>query len=164
MVVSREIRRDPVRKTIVLCIGNLLLKDEGVGVHVCRALAERPLPPEVDLVDGGTVGCDLLPLLTEADKIIIVDALVGGEQPGDVYRLTLEQCQMHTDEDAISLHDLGIYSVLHDLKLLEGHLPEVVIIGIEPLEIGFGTELTREVAASLPKVLDLVIAELPPNC
>ncbi|NPV29210.1 MAG: HyaD/HybD family hydrogenase maturation endopeptidase [Firmicutes bacterium] len=149
-------------KTIVLGVGNLLLKDEGVGIHAIRALRGRGLPPGVELIDGGTAGFDLLPLLMGADRIIIVDALRGGEPPGAVYRLTPADClpQQGREAGPISLHDLGILDVIRALEVLEQRTPEVVIIGVEPGEIDWGLELTPAVAASLPAVLEQIELEL----
>lgn len=154
-----QMRGMPVGKKVVLGIGNLLMKDDGIGVHAIRALEGR-LPQDVVLVDGGTAGCDLLPYMMGAEKIIIIDALQGGEPPGAVYRLTPEDCGEQYLEGTISLHDLGILVVLHDLALLEDKTPSVVIIGIEPKEISWGMELTSDVEKSLPKVLELVEREL----
>lgn len=146
-------------KRVVLGIGNLLMRDDGIGVHAIRALDGR-LPKDVELVDGGTAGCDLLPYMTGAEKIIIIDALQGGGPPGAVYRLTPQDCEEQSLGGTISLHDLGIMVVLHDLELLEGQMPPVVIIGVEPKEIDWGMELTPEVEKSLPRVLELVEREL----
>ena len=150
-------------KKVVLGIGNLLMKDDGVGVHAVRALEKCQLPPDVELVDGGTAGCDLLPFMSGAEKIIIVDALKGGGPPGAVYRLTPEDCGRQTLGRTLSLHDLGILTALHDLALLEGKIPPCVIIGVEPGEIDWGMELTPEVSAVLPRVLELVQKELTCN-
>lgn len=148
-------------KKLVVGIGNLILKDEGVGVHVIKALEGCPLPPDVELVDGGTAGYDLLPFLTGAEKIIIVDALLGGGPPGSVYLLTPEECWTQQKNATISLHDLGILPVLWDLALLEGKLPPCLIIGVEPEEYEeLGLELTPAVAASIPKIIELIKKEL----
>ncbi|MDH7577294.1 MAG: HyaD/HybD family hydrogenase maturation endopeptidase [Bacillota bacterium] len=149
-----------MEKTIILGIGNLLLKDEGVGVHAIRALAGRDLPPGVELIDGGTAGFDLLPLLVGADKIIIVDALRGGEPAGAVYRVTPGDFRSQQQDTPISLHDLGILQVIRSLEILEERTPRVVIIGVEPKEIDWGMELTPEVAASLPAVLEQIEKEV----
>ena len=147
-------------KKVVLGIGNLLMKDDGVGVHAGRALEKCRLPADVDLVDGGTAGCDLLPFMAGAEKIIIIDALMGGGPPGAVYRLTAEECGEQPINCTLSLHELGILTVFNDLALLEGKTPPCVIIGVEPAEIDWGMELTPEVAAVLPRVLELVQQEL----
>jgi len=149
-----------LEKTIILGIGNLLLKDEGVGIHAIRALEGRDLPPGVELIDGGTAGFDLLPLLEGADKIIVVDALRGGEPPGAVYRLTPADCQARQQDSPVSLHDFGILEGIRALEIIEERAPRVVIIGVEPGEIDWGWELTPEVAASLPAVVKLIEKEL----
>ncbi len=147
-------------RKIVLGIGNLLLRDDGIGVHLVRALEDRRLPPDVEVIDGGTAGCDLLPLLSGAEKIIIVDALKGGEPPGAVYRLTPQDFQQQADYDVISLHDIGIMDALKMLELMDGYMPAAVIIGVEPGQIEVGLDLTPEVSASLPFILDLVMREI----
>jgi hydrogenase maturation protease len=149
-----------VGRRVVLGVGNLLLRDEGVGIHVVKALAGHQFPPDVEVIDGATAGCDLLPLISGADRVVIVDALEGGEPPGAVYRLTPEDFDQEPHEGSVSLHDIGITDVLKMLKLMEGHLLPVVIVGIEPGKIEVGLELTPEVAASLPFVLELVIKEI----
>lgn len=147
-------------KKLVVGTGNLLLKDDGVGVHAIRALQMRSLPPEVELLDGGTAGCDLLPYLGGADLIVVIDALKGGGEPGAIYRLSPEDCYPRQGEGGISLHDLGILTALRDLELLQGRPVKTVIFGVEPAEISCGLELTPQVAAALPRLLELVMEEL----
>lgn len=147
-------------RKVVLGVGNLLLKDEGVGVHVIRALADRQAPPDVEVIDGGTAGCDLLPLISGAEKVVIVDALQGGEPPGAVYRLTPQDFEQQASPNVISLHDIGIMDVLRMLELMDGRLPSIVLIGVEPGQIEVGVELSPEVAASIPFILDLVLKEV----
>lgn len=147
-------------KKLVVGVGNLLLKDDGVGVHIIRALEGRPLPPDVELIDGGTAGCDLLPLLAGAEKIVIIDALRGGGPPGAIYRLTPEECGRQTVDGTISLHDFGILVALHDLQLVEDKPVRAVIIGVEPGEIDWGMELTPRVKGKIPRILELIEQEL----
>ncbi len=147
-------------RRVVLGVGNLLLRDEGVGIHVVKALADHEFPPDVEVIDGATAGCDLLPLISGAERVVIVDALQGGEPPGAVYRLTPQDFEQPALGSTISLHDIGIMDVLRMLELMEEHLPSVVIIGIEPGKIEVGLDLTPEVAASLPFVLELVKTEI----
>jgi hydrogenase maturation protease len=149
-----------VGKKLVLGVGNLLLRDEGVGIHVIRALEGYQFPPDVEVVDGATAGCDLLPLFCGMEKVVIVDALQGGEPPGAVYRLTPQDFEQQSRVGAVSLHDIGIMDVLKMLELMEEQLPAVVIIGIEPGMIAVGLDLTPEVAASIPFVLELVKKEV----
>jgi hydrogenase maturation protease len=104
--------------------------------------------------------CDLLPYMTGAEKIVIIDAIKGGGRPGAIYRLAPQDCGEQSKEDTLSLHDLGIMVVLQDLALLEKNTPSVVIIGVEPREIDWGMELTPEVERSLPRLLELVKSEI----
>ena len=146
-----------VGKTIVLGLGNLLLGDEGVRVHVVRRLQElKPDLPGVEVIDGGTAGFELLPFFKEAERVIVVDAARGGPS-GSVYRLRLED--LSNEGTSISLHQLSFREVLRAAELLEIK-PEVVIIGIEPERIAPGLELSPAVEAALPRAVALVLEEL----
>jgi len=145
-------------KRVILGVGNILLKDEGLGVHVVKMMESMELPEGVELVDGGTLGFDLLGLFEESEKIVIVDALKGGHEPGTIYKVTPEELKGDLNR-ALSLHQVGLLEVMEMGKLL-GFQPQVVIIGIEPKEIDWGMELSEEVKAKLPKVISLVLEEI----
>jgi hydrogenase maturation protease len=146
------------KRTLILGIGNLILKDEGIGVHVVRALEEKKLPPGVDLVDGGTATMDLLSVIRESERIIVIDAMKAGGKPGTIYRCLPEDL-MGSSERPLSLHQLGLLDVLGMSRQLGGN-PSVVIIGVEPKEISWGLELTQELQAALPKTVKAVEKEL----
>ena len=146
------------KKVIIIGIGNLILRDEGVGVHAVRALEGRELPPGVEVIDGGTATMELLPVFQEAERIIVIDALRGGAQPGTIYRLSPDDLMGET-ERPLSLHQVGLLEVLGMARQLGGD-PAVVIIGVEPKKISWGMELTPEVEARLPRVIDAVFEEL----
>ena len=140
----------------VVGIGNVLLRDEGIGCHVVHALEGIPLP-DVKIIDGGTCP-DALQLLEDADKLVIVDAVKGGGTPGQIYRfhpedITLEQ------KPLLSLHDM---SLLDSLKLLHlwHNIGEAVIIGVEPGEIGWGLELSSKLQERMPQIIDAILSEL----
>jgi hydrogenase maturation protease len=145
-------------KVVVLGIGNLILRDEGVGVHAVRELEGRKLPAHVEIIDGGTSLMELLPVIQEAERIIVIDALRGGGEPGTVYRVTPDDLTADT-ERTLSLHQVGLLEVLGMARQLGGE-PQVVIIGVEPKEISWGMELTPEVKAKLPRVIDAVFEEM----
>jgi hydrogenase maturation protease len=142
---------------MILGVGNLLLRDEGVGVQVIKALEDRPLPAGIELLDGGTLGIDLLAYISEAERIIVVDAVKGGGEPGAIYRLTPE-ILVQFKEQALSLHQVGFLEVL-DLSEQLGNRPEAIIYGIEPQVIDWGLELTEPVQAAVPRVVELVLVE-----
>jgi len=146
------------KKVILLGIGNLILRDEGVGVHVVRELEERKLPLGVEVIDGGTATMDLLSVIYEAESIIVIDALRSGGKPGTIYRC-LPQDLMDAVDRPLSLHQVGLLDVLAMARQLGGHA-SVVIIGVEPKEISWGMELTPEVSAAVPKVIKAIFKEL----
>ena len=146
------------KKVLVIGVGNLLLQDEGVGVHVARELMGRELPSGVEVFDGGTSIMDLLPVIQEAERIIVIDALRGGEKPGTVYRLTSKDLEAR-GERSLSLHQVGLLESLDLVERLGSH-PEVVIFGVEPGKIDWGMEMGWEVQAKVPKVIELVYQEL----
>ena len=142
--------------TLILGIGNLLLCDEGVGVHVARALAQRELPPDVSVVEAGTAFLDVLPEIEKADRILLVDAMEGGAAPGSVYRVPFDQCR-HPDMLA-SLHGFDMSRVL--FMAGNDRAPEVTVFGIEPARIEWGTELSPAVRRVLPAVQEAILNEL----
>ena len=146
------------KKILILGIGNLILRDEGVGVHAVRELEKRDLPAHVEVIDGGTYLMDLLQVIQEAERIIVIDALKGGGEPGTIYRVSPDDL-MAERERALSLHQVGLLEVLGMVKQLGGD-PKVTIIGVEPKEISWGMELTPEVETKLPKVIETVLGEV----
>ncbi len=143
-------------QTLILGMGNLLLCDEGVGVHVARALAQRSLPPNVSVVDAGTALLDVLPDIEKADRILLIDAMEGGDAPGSVYRVAFDQC-LHPDMLA-SLHGFDLSRVLYMAG--SDRAPEVTVFGIEPACIEWGTELSPAIQRVLPAVEEAILNEL----
>ena len=145
---------------VVLGIGNVLLRDEGVGCHVARALEGIPLP-DVKIIDGGTCP-DVLQLLEDADKLVIVDAVKGGGTPGQIYRFHLEDITLE-QKPFLSLHDVGLVDSLMLMQLWHPDfigISEAVVIGVEPGEIDWGLELSPELREKMPQIIDAVLAEL----
>lgn len=149
----------PPGRVVVLGVGNLLLSDEGVGVHVANKLMEMDLPPEVDVVEGGTDGFRLMNVVTGAARLIVVDAVKGGGPPGSIYRFDIKDAPTYPDEYKTSVHQIGILEVVH-LSELIGEAPETTIIGVEPKSLDMGMELSPEVKAKLPRIIELVLEEI----
>ena len=152
--------RDGQKKTVVLGMGNLLLKDEGIGIHVAHALQESPLPDGSDLriVDGAT-SPDVFFLLGEVDKLVIVDAARGGSEPGAIYRFLPEDITLECGAFT-SVHQV---SLIENLKLMQklGQAPEeVVVIGIEPEEIDWGLELSPNLQQRMPRIIEVILEEI----
>ncbi|MGA8848219.1 MAG: HyaD/HybD family hydrogenase maturation endopeptidase [Dehalococcoidia bacterium] len=144
----------------VVGIGNVLLKDEGIGCQVVHALEGIPLP-DVKIIDGGTC-LDIPQLLEDADKLVIVDAVEGGGTPGQIYRFHLEDITLE-QKPFLSLHDVGLMDSLKLMQLWHtdfSGIGEAVIIGVEPKEIDWGLELSPELQEKMPQIIDAVLSEL----
>jgi hydrogenase maturation protease len=155
-----EIRTGGGPRVLVLGIGNLVMSDDGVGVKVVQQLQrEYSFADNVEIMDGGTLGLDLLPMLEGVDHLIVVDAVETGGKPGSCVRLTGEELPVAL-ETKISPHQMGLKDLLSVARLL-GHSPgEMVLIGVQPGSIEMDTELTAEVAAVLQVLVDNVLDEL----
>lgn len=146
-------------KVIVLGIGNILLSDEGIGIHAINELKREKWPEEVELVDGGTGGLGLLSVLEGAQKVIIIDSLETGVEPGTIFRFEPKDLKAFMDRSALSLHQVGILEGPNIGRSLN-HLPPVVVFGVQPKSLAMGIDLTPEVKAKLPKVVKMVGDEI----
>ncbi len=147
------------QKIVILGVGNLLLSDEGVGVHVANELMKMKLPPDVSVVDGGTDGFRLLNVITEADRLIVIDAVKGGAEPGSIYRFDIDEVKSCPPGFKTSVHQIGILEVI-DLSELIGKTPHTTVIGIEPKSLEMGMELSPEVKSKIPRIIELILEEL----
>lgn len=146
-----------MQNILVLGIGNILLSDEGAGVRAVEYLCEHfDIPPHLSLVDGGTMGLEILPYLENKDALLIVDAAVTGKAPGYVFQRQLQDAGVFF-RNKISPHQLGLSEVLGAATLM-GCLPEkIILFGIEPKELGAGLQFSDEVEKSFPHLIDLVV-------
>ena len=152
--------RPTARRVVILGIGNTILSDEGVGVHAALALLARYVLPEgVEVIDGGTAGMELLDALADADLLLVLDAIKAHRSPGSVVCLRGPEVPVFF-RSKLSPHQVSICDVLASLEFA-GHAPrDLVLIGVEPLSLELGLEMTPTVADSLPEMLRLAIAEL----
>lgn len=147
-------------KTAIIGIGNLLLKDDGLGVHIIQELEKQDFKKKynVELIDGGTYIFDLLDVFIKHERIIILDSFKGGHLPGTIYRARPEELGSYVKENT-SLHDVQILDLIKDV-LLMGYSPEVVIIGVEPESICFDLDLSKILIEQIPTIIQLVKKEL----
>ena len=153
----------PPKRVVVLGVGNVLLSDEGVGVHVANRLVEMDLPAGLEVVEGGTDGFGLIHVVTGADRLIVVDAVKGGGAPGSIYRFDIKDAPTYPDAFKTSVHQIGILEVIH-LSELVGQTPQTTVIGVEPKSVAMGLELSPEVQAKLPRIIELVLEEVKDLC
>nr|WP_052218940.1 HyaD/HybD family hydrogenase maturation endopeptidase [Thermincola ferriacetica] len=148
-----------LQKIVVLGVGNILFQDEGVGIHVIQALQKMNLPENVDVIEGGTAGLELLPLIEDYSHMIVVDAVNAGEKPGTLFRFKPDDVTGFPGNIETSVHQLGLLEVLQMGKLI-GKLPDTVIIAVQPKSFDWGMELTPELQAKMPQIIDLVFKEI----
>ena len=146
--------------TLILGLGNTIMTDDGLGPRVIELLQQQGgLPDHVKLLDGGTLGLDLLPQLEDVVKLIIIDAVELGQSPGSLVRLSGEEVPAAL-ETKLSPHQMGLKDLLAVARLM-GHLPEeVVLIGAQPASLEMSTDLTPALATCLPDLAGLVRREL----
>lgn len=147
-----------MKDTVIIGIGNILLKDDGVGVHVITRLEKEALPPTVELVDGGTSTLDTLGYFLDYRRIIVVDCLRAGLEPGTLYRIQPEDIKKYQKEN-LSIHDVQILDVVKMANMM-GKYPEVVIFGIEPKTIAVDLEMTDLLKGRISDVVANIKKEL----
>ncbi len=144
-------------RILIVGLGNILLGDEGLGVKVVRELKEEfAFSEEVELLDGGTGGFFLLPHLEKAERLIIVDAVKGGNLPGTLTFEALESLPMDTLE-RISLHEISFPDLLKILELKGKHFEKIILAGIEPQNLEVGFELSEDVKGAIPELKKRII-------
>ncbi|MFZ0592813.1 MAG: HyaD/HybD family hydrogenase maturation endopeptidase [Bryobacteraceae bacterium] len=146
-------------ETIVLGIGNVIHSDDGAGVHAARMLHEDArLPQCTTVIEGGTLGLELLPYLQDVHRLLLLDAIDIGEKPGTILRLSGNE--VYDLKGSWSVHQLGVADLLAALRLVRSQEPEITILGIQPGSTEWGTDLTPEVNGALPALVDAAIAEM----
>jgi hydrogenase maturation protease len=149
---------DKQTKVLILGIGNVLMGDEGIGVHVVTALEKAALPPGVDCLDGGTGSFLLLEPMQTAEKVILIDATIDGRQPGSIQRL---QPRFSKDyPKTLTAHDIELKDLI-DAFYLMGKTPKVILfaISIPPLQ-DMHLDLSPELSAIVPDVARMILDEV----
>jgi hydrogenase maturation protease len=142
-------------RVLLAGLGNLLLMDDGVGVHAVKLLQSN-LPAGILAVEVGTAVLDALHLFEWADKIIAVDAISAGGPPGTLYQIALPD--IDTPPMQQSLHELNLLAAFRFLTCKRK--PEISVLGIEPETIDFGLELTPAVSAALPLLNKAILNQI----
>ncbi len=137
----------------VLGIGNILMRDEGVGVHVVRRLGEVDLPSDVEIMDVGVAGIGIIHFMEGAERVIFVDAADMGKPPGEMsFFRPCDVREDRRDNPDFSLHDIGLLGVLELASSLDRR-PEVFILGIQPADLSYGIGLSEELSERLPDIV-----------
>lgn len=149
-------------KTVVLGLGNILHGDDGAGAQTIGRLRSDPrVPADVSLVEGGTLGLELLPYVWDCARLIVIDAVDVGEPPGTVVRMFGEE--LNSLPGNSSVHQLGVSDLLVALRVLAERQPEVVLLGVQPGSTNWSCDLSPAVAATFDYLVEATIRELQPR-
>ncbi|WP_127148333.1 HyaD/HybD family hydrogenase maturation endopeptidase [Veillonella sp. VA139] len=152
-----QIKSNPI---VLLGVGNILLTDEGFGVHVVNQLREDYVfNPPITILDGGTMGMELLTYMRGMTKLLLVDAINGGDAPGTVYEFPHEEMNTYFTE-AISVHEVGMQDILRIRALQEEPLEDAVVIGVEPESLELGLDLSETIQVVVKDVKERILAVL----
>ncbi|NEP77016.1 MAG: hydrogenase maturation protease [Okeania sp. SIO3B3] len=144
---------------LVLGIGNLLLTDEGLGVHAVKTLLQEEWPAGVEFADGGTWTQDMVFWIKDYKQLLVLDVVKAGREPGTMYRFTEDD--LRSDESQrLSLHDIDLLDSLNMAGMI-GAKPELTVLGMEPKDFTTWTmEMTPTVQSAFPKYLEVVRKEI----
>ena len=146
--------------TLVLGVGNRLMSDEGIGVHVIERLAGRyKLPEEVQILDGGTLGLDLLYYLEGIENLLLVDAAETGAEPGTMIRLEGEKVPAFLSIK-ISPHQMGVPDMLAAAKMKDIYPKRLVFWGIQPEQITLSLDLSPLLESKVDLLVEKLVEEL----
>lgn len=149
-----------MKKITVLGIGNILLCDEGFGVRVIQELQRAyQFPENVQILDGGTLGLELVGSLYDTDKLLIVDAVLGRKAPGTIYEFDNDTIKAYF-KNKVSLHELGIQDVLAALAVLDRPIKEMIIFGVQPACIELDLELSPFISEQVSPIINRIISTL----
>lgn len=153
MTLNADAQSNPSTDILLIGLGNVLLSDEGVGVHILRQL-ERAyrFEPTITLIDGGTSGLDLLPLFAEYRRILMIDAIACDAAPSHITVWRDAEIRRALNPK-LSVHHLGISDLLALVELLDYSPHEIVLVGIVPESLELGVELSPTVARVIPAVI-----------
>jgi len=149
-----------ITRVAVLGVGNLLLKDEGIGIHVAHAMQGMPAPSNVELevIDGGTLP-DAPLSCGEVDKLIVVDAVQAGGEPGAIYRFNSQDIKPD-NRVLTSLHQVSLLENLWLMDKFDQKPKDVVIIGVEPEDMSWGLELSAKLRQRIPQIIKVALEEV----
>ena len=144
---------------VVLGLGNTLHSDDGIGPQAIERLRSDPrVPEDVALIEGGTLGLELLTYIWDCSYLLVLDAVDVGQPPGTLVRMASQELQTLTGKG--SVHQLGVADLLVALRVLAQRQPTVVLLGVQPATTDWGTELSPAVEAVMGSLIEAAVAEL----
>jgi hydrogenase maturation protease len=146
-------------RAVILGIGNTILSDEGVGVRAVELFEKSYRIPEfLQVIDGGTSGMEMIEDLSHLDFLVVLDTIVAGKPPSTIVKLAGKEVPAFFRRK-LSPHQIGLSDVLASLEFLEAEPKDIVVIGVQPVTMELGLELSPDVAARLPEMVAMAVAE-----
>jgi len=144
---------------VILGLGNTLHSDDGLGPRAVEKLrSDRRIPDGVAVIDGGTLGLELLPYVWDCSRLLVLDSVDVGQPAGTLVRMCNDE--LTTLAGKGSAHQLGVSDLLLALRVLAEHMPEIVLLGVQPASTEWGSKLSPPVEASLDRMVEAAISEL----
>lgn len=144
---------------LILGIGNLLLRDEGVGIHVVQKMKEMELSPGIEVMDGGTMGLNLLYYIENRDRVIVVDTVIVGDPPGTIYRFT-DESLVQNKPMLRTAHGIDFTDVIKTAEMLGTKPKAIIFVGIEPSDMSEGIGLSEVIEKRVPTLIKMVMKEI----
>ena len=156
---------DERKKILVLGIGNLILKDEGIGIHVIERLKNLPLPPDVEVIDGGVLSYKLMYIIEGRKKVIVINTMKADGPPGTIYRFTDADIEKIRGDKKLTIQEFEFLDELGMSKFIKKNPDEIVFIGIEPEDTGekglmLESGLSPTLEKKIPEIIDMVMREI----
>jgi hydrogenase maturation protease len=164
------------KNILVIGVGNVLLKDEGAGIHTIKRIqadakevyVKNPgvsfSRPDVEFITGDTSGLDILEQFKGRDKIIIIDAAQTIDPPGTLYRLEKKDLNIFNPGEKVSMHNINLHDIVNLASFLGQAIPDIIIIAVNVKDITPGESLTKEVESKIPEIIALVYKEILFTC
>ncbi len=147
-------------RAVVLGIGNTILTDEAAGVRAAEMLErDYRMPDNVQVIDGGTSGMEMIEDLSNLDFLIVLDVVKTGAAAGTVVKIAGDDIPVFFRRK-LSPHQIGLPDVLASLELLDTMPKEIIVLGVEPISLELGMEMTATIAAKVPELVEMAVAEL----
>ena len=147
-------------RAVVLGIGNTILTDEAAGVRAVELLEQRyQIPDDVLVIDGGTSGMEMIEDLSDLDFLIVIDVVKTGAAPGTVVKIAGDEIPVFFRRK-LSPHQIALPDVLASLELLDSMPKEIVVLGVEPISLELGMEMTATIAEQVPVLVEMAVTEL----
>jgi hydrogenase maturation protease len=153
--------QSPKKDVVVIGLGNILLSDEGIGVHLVRRLSQKQEEfPFVDFLDAGSAGMSLLHLIANRKKAVIIDSAKMDAKPGTIRQFTPEQVESVKKLSNFSLHEADILQVIKLSKQLGEYPGEIIFFGIQPESVSPGRNLSKVLSSGMDNYVADICKEL----